>query len=308
MSNLSHAEVADKLKELKLELSPKISYRLETLFPRIEGWSAKGWIRVKFRAVKQLEPLLEEILLKGEQVLLVTSGNEWTLSRLFRKGGLKAASTSCRAIVMTNLRVLSFRTKDNGRPLNMIWSIYYSQLESLEVSLLGYTRLELRDGEKLHYPNINKEDQRWMQHLAAENRQIFRDHHFDPPVTQSCEQLCGQCFGAIPADHYECRHCGAVYWSPLEIGIRSFLFPSWGEILMKNYLMAYFEFNLFFLFFMMALLAAFKGMYFTGMSLFVLTCLLDAVLNMQAAAKGLYLKKASPISMKAESPPRSSAL
>ncbi|WP_417388637.1 hypothetical protein [Gimesia sp.] len=65
MSDLSHADVAAKLNKLKLELSPEISYRLETLFPRIEDWAAKGWIRVKYKAVKQLEPLLEEILLRG---------------------------------------------------------------------------------------------------------------------------------------------------------------------------------------------------------------------------------------------------
>lgn len=300
MQIVTPERVAAKLAELKLELSPAISYRLETLFPQIEGWFAKGRVRVKFQEVQRLESLLEQLLLKGEQVLLVTSGCEGTLSSLFRRGGLKMATTSGRAIVMTNLRVLSFRTKDNGKPLNMIWSILYSQLEALEVTLLGYTKLELQDGCQLYYTKIKKQDQVLMQKLVEENRQIFADCHFDPDVTQSCEQLCGVCFGAIPADQYQCRHCGAVYWSPLEIGIRSFLFPSWGEIVMKHYVMAYFEFNLFFVSVLMSLVAAIQGMFLVAALIFFLTSLADAVLTMQAAAKGLYLKEGSRFSLETE--------
>ncbi len=45
----------------------------------------------------------------------------------------------------------------------------------------------------------------------------------------------------VPKGDKTCPKCGAEYWQPKEIALRSLLFPSWGDFLMRHYLLATLE-------------------------------------------------------------------
>lgn len=291
METVDRERVAEKLRKLNFYLSPEIPYRLETLFPRIDGFFVNGRIKDKFDLVRRLEPLLGTMLLKKEVVLFLSKGSQSTLSDVFLMGSLWAESTLHTVVVFTNLRVLCIRTDGMGVPHQTFWSIYYSQIEEIVATILGYTKIRLNDGNNLWFSGFNKEVQQSMHCLVEENRQEYRDKGFDPAVTQSREQLCGHCFGVIPPNVYQCECCRATYWTPSEVGIRSFIFPSWGDIVMRHYALACAEFCGFLLLVLLTLVAFTEGKYFTGLAIFFIANLADAALSVQIATKGLYLKK-----------------
>lgn len=290
MQNLTHDEVAAKLWELNLELSPEIPYRLETLFPRIEGWFVKGKIKDQFKLLKRLEPLLTEILLDREEVQLVLPCNQSTLSDVFLMGSLWVGTSTCGVLVLTNLRIYCIRVNDTGVPQQSFWQIYYSQIKEVDQSLFGDTLFYLKDGRKLKYSGIVPEDQRRLQFIVWENCKTFRKQGFEPSVSQSREQVCGHCFDVIPPGVYECDSCGAQYWRPIEVGMRSFIFPSWGDFVMKHTTLALMELLGFTFIIGFTIAAFFEGKYLAGIILYVTANLADALMSVQLATRALHLK------------------
>ncbi|QDT42177.1 hypothetical protein Pan241w_22580 [Gimesia alba] len=292
MQTVTPERVAAKLAELKLELSPAISYRLETLFPSLEGWFVNRKLRKKFWQIQKLEPLLTELLLEHEEVQLVLHGNEGRLTDILLTGSIWIGTTSFTALVFTNLRVLSIRTDGEDTPQKTFWSIYYSQIQSLKLTIFESARFSLKDGRILLFSAISKEELDRMQETVQENCDQFRNQGFDPAVTQSREQLCGHCFDVIPAGVYDCESCGATYWTPAEVGIRSFLFPSWGDFVMKHDALAVMELIGFCLLLIFTLAAFSEGKYVTGMAVFFMASLADAMMSVQIATKALHIKTA----------------
>ncbi|QDU49801.1 hypothetical protein [Gimesia panareensis] len=290
MQNLTRDEVAAKLWELNLELSPEITYRLETLFPRIEGWFVKGKIKEQFKLLKRLEPLLTEILLEHEEVQLVLPCNQSTLTDAFLMGSLWVGTSTCAVLVLTNLRIYCIRVNDTGVPQQSFWQIYYSQIKVVDQTLFGDALFSLKDGRRLIYSGIVPDDQKRMQFIVWENCKLFRKRGFEPDVSQSREQLCGHCFDVIPPGIYECESCGAQYWKPIEVGIRSFVFPSWGDFVMKHSTLAFMEL-LGFTFLIGFTVAAFlEGRYVAGLMLYVTANMADALMSVQLATRALHLK------------------
>lgn len=290
MQTVTPERVAAKLTELKLELSPAISYRLETLFPQLEGWFVNRRLRKKFQQIQKLEPLLADLLLEHEEVQLVLHGNQGTLADIILTGSLWIGTTSCTALVFTNLRLYCIRTDDQDTPQKTFWSIYYSQIHNLQLTLFGSARFSLKDGRRLLFSGVIKEDLDRMQATVQENCDRFRNTGFDPAVTQSREQLCGHCFDVIPPGLYDCESCGATYWTPSEVGIRSFLFPSWGDFVMKHEVLAFMELIGFCLLLLFTLSSFSEGKYGTGLAVFFLANLADALMSVQIATRALHLK------------------
>lgn len=291
MQTVTRERVAEKLWEWDLELSPDISYRLETVFPRIEGWFAKGRVREQFQLIQRLEPLLTELLLEDEEVQLVLKSNQSTFSDIFLRGSLWIESTTVTVLVFTNLRILCIRTDEAGVPQKTFWLIYYSQVQELKRTSFDDARLVLKDGTNLLYSRLSKDDQDWMQRMIQENYYAFLRQGFDPAVTQSREQLCGHCFGVIPPGVFECECCGATYWKPAEVGVRSFLFPSWGDFVMQHRTLAFMELFGFGLLVWFTSASFSEGKYFTGLAVFFMANLADAVLSVQLAARALHVKR-----------------
>lgn len=291
MQTITRERVAEKLWEWDLELSPEISYRLETVFPRIDGWLAKGRVKEQFQLIQRLEPLLTELLLKDEEVQLVLKGNQSTFSDVFLMGSIWIETTTVTVLVFTNLRILCIRTDESGVPRKTFWLIYYSQIQELKRTSFDDARLVLKDGTNLLYSRLSREDQDWMQRMIQENCYVFLSQGFNPAVTQSREQLCGHCFDVIPPGVYECECCGATYWKPVEVGIRSFCLPSWGDYVMQHYALAFMELIGFGLLLWFTTSSFSEGKYFTGLAIFLIANLADAVLSVQIATRALHVKR-----------------
>ncbi|HCO26197.1 PH domain-containing protein [Gimesia maris] len=290
MSTVDSQAVDTKLTQLNLKLSPNINYRLETMFPKLEGMFAKSGIKKKFQLVKRLEPLLEEMLLEKEEVLFISKGNQSSFSEQFFMGALWAQTINHTAVVLTNFRLLCIRTNGKGKPKRTFWSIYYSQIKDLKSTIFGNAKICLKDGKNLNYSGFPKIDRKTMRSVFLDAYKTFDEKGFDPEVTQSRENLCGNCFAVVPKHDYHCEACDATFWKPSEVGVRSFFFPSWGDFVMKHYPVAFAEFCGFMILLVVLAAAISNGNYGFAVILFVLANGGDAAITAQIAAKGLHLK------------------
>jgi hypothetical protein len=227
------APVARRLQELKLPLNPGIPYNLETMFPKIEGWGAKREIKRQHRLLTCIEARLQQVLRPGEQVLYVAKGVQYKFSEQYFMG-VWAALINQTAFVLTNARLLMFRTDSKGRPRATMWMIYYSQIERLKATWHGTVVVALRDGTKLNFTGFNKLDRQEMPRIFEQALETYRQLGFDPEVSQSRENLCSYCSECVPKGDYTCPACGAEFWHPRAVALQSLIFPSWGDFVMKH--------------------------------------------------------------------------
>lgn len=283
--------VDTKLTQLNLVLSPEINYRLDTMFPKIDGMFVNRGIKKKFQLVQRIEPLLKEMLLEKEEVLFVSKGIQNSFIESFFMGALWAQTINHTVVVLTNLRLLCLRTNGKGKPKRTFWSIYYSQIQDLKNSIFGNAKIILKDGTKLIYKGFPKLDRKTMRSVFLDAYQKFEAKNFDPPVSQSRENLCGNCFEVVPKSDYECESCRATFWKPSEIALRSFVFPSWGDFVMKHYPIAIAEIFGFLFSLLLITAAISNGDYLFAGIIFLIANGGDAIVTSIIAAKGLHLKK-----------------
>lgn len=293
MSVVDSNLVDTKLMELNLVLSPEINYQLETMFPKLDGMFANRAIKQKFQLVKRVEPLLKEMLFENEEVLFISRGIQSSSSMI--EGIIMNASWSASlnhtVIVLTRLRLLCIRSHRNGTPRQSCSSIYYSQIKSLKSTIFGNAKICLQDGVTLVFKGFPEVDRKTMRDVFLDAYQLFEEKRFDPEVSKSCESLCGHCFEVVPKNDYECESCGATFWKPLEIGIRSFVFPSWGEFVMRHYFIACIELFSFMLSLLFSLVALFFGNYIVAILIYFITNIANAAKTAHIATKDLHLKK-----------------
>lgn len=283
--------VDTKLTQMNLILSPEINYRLETMFPKIDGMFAKGGIKKKFKLVQRLEPLMKEMLKENEEVLFISKGNQSAVVEQVVMGPLWAATLNHTAVILTNLRLLCIRTNGKGAPKKTYWSIYYSQIKELKSTMFGNAKIVLKDGTTLNYSGFPKLDRKTMRQVFLDAYQLFEEKGFDPQVTQSREKLCGHCYDVVPKQDYVCESCGATFWKPSQIAIRSFLIPSWGDFVMKHYPIAFAELFGFFILLVIIAAAISNGDYGFAVILFFIANGADAAITALIASKGLHLRK-----------------
>lgn len=219
MENKNADLVITKLNELGIVLSPEIHYRLETVFSGTYGDVKAHEVRKKFELVEQIEPVLVSMLLKDEQVLFVSKGEI-----RFRKI----------IIVLTNLRLLLMHSNRYEPFHQPYWSIYYSQVETLKNSWIGTPQFRLVDGKKMTFNDFPQQDHRTLRMVFQDVTELLKKADFDPAVSQSRENLCGNCFAVVPQPSYECEDCGASFWTPAEMGFRCLIFPPWENFVLKE--------------------------------------------------------------------------
>ncbi len=230
----------DRLTELGMFLSPLIEYDLEKVFPKVEGWGWKVQFRLKYNLLKKFEALLEDCLFEGEQVLFFAKGNQHSVAEAIFLG-LWANGINHTVFVLTNVRLLMLRTNSRGKPKKTFWMVYYSQILTFKGNWHGMLKLTLKDGRKMDFSSFPKLDRKTMPVIFNDALENFRKSNFDPKVSQSLENLCSHCLDQVPKDEFSCQTCGSTYWSPKELAIRSFIFPSWGDFLMGHTVIAFVE-------------------------------------------------------------------
>lgn len=230
----------DRLKELGMFLSPGIDYDLDNIFPKVGGWGWKLPFKLKYKLLKNFEALLEECLFEGEKVLFFAKGNQHSVAEAIFMG-IWANGINHTVFVLTNVRLLMLRTNSKGKPKKTFWMIYYSQIVQFKGNWHGMLKLKLKDGRKLSFSGFPKQDRKTMPVIFEQALENFRQTNFDPQVSQSLENLCSHCLDKVPKDKFLCETCGATFWNPKELAIRSFIFPSWGDFLMGHTFIAFIE-------------------------------------------------------------------
>src|SRR5690606_21649845 len=195
-------DAESRLAELGLVLDPTIRYRLDTVFPKVAGFGWKSAVQRKYGLIMRVEPVLRKALARSETVLYVVKGVQQSSVDQFLMG-FWASSVNQAVFVLTDARILVLRTDANGRPKRTFWSIYHSRIESLRPSWTGVTRLRLRDGKRLKVTGFSQVDRNSMLGLVQQAIDRFRQHGFDPRVTQSMENLCSHCLTRVPKDEQE---------------------------------------------------------------------------------------------------------
>ena len=233
--------VLQKLRDLGLQWNPAVDYQLATLFPKLSGIGHKGDIKARHKMLTKLEPFLQGALADGEQVQYVGVGTQNKFVEQYFMGAVFAALINKTQFVLTNLRILMVHVDARGNPRFPIWAVFYNQIATFKKKLLGEMHLTLSDGSKYKYGGFKGPDRKQMPLLVEQSRQAYAEMGFQPQVTQPRENLCSNCFQVVPVGQLECAPCGQKFWKPTELAIRSFIFPSWGDFLLKHYLIASLE-------------------------------------------------------------------
>jgi hypothetical protein len=233
--------VKKRLQEFKIELDHEVRYRLENMFPKLAGWGAKGDIKRRGKLIRYVEPTLKQILLDGEEVLYIAKGIQYSLAENYFMGALWAQMLNQTVFVLTNARLLMMRSNGSGKPKEMFWMIYYSEIQDFQAPWTGMLKLKLADKKKYTFTGFPSLDRKTMPKIFQSAMDDYRRLSLSPTASQSRENLCCRCYRVVPKGEFVCEHCGAEYWKPTELAVRSLIFPSWGDICMKHYGMAFFE-------------------------------------------------------------------
>lgn len=233
-------QVRSRLAEWGIQLDPEIDYRLDSMFPKLDGFGAKGAVRKKSAIIRQIEPQLKRMLKSGEEVVYIAKGVQYSFAEQYFMG-IWAATINHTVFVLTNLRLIMLRTNRNGKPKHTFWNIYYSQIIKFSGTWTGTLSVNLRDGKKLKFTGFPKLDRKQMGQVFEESIEAYRQAGFDPEVTQSMENLCSTCHAHVPKGEHECKGCGTTFWRPADVAARSLVFPSWGDIVMGHYTVAIIE-------------------------------------------------------------------
>jgi hypothetical protein len=284
-------EILNRLQKLKISLDKEIPYRLESVFAKTSGWGANGEIKRRAKLIRLVEPTLKQMLLPKEEVLYVAKGVQYSFAESYFMGALWASMLNQTVFVLTNLRLLMMRSKSNGKPQEMFWVIYYSEIDKFKASWTGVLNLKLRDRKSLTFTGFSRLDRKAMPSIFQDALDHYLRLGFEPSVSQSRENLCGHCFQIVPKQEYVCGHCGAGFWTPRELALRSLVFPSWGDFCMKHYGMASVEligYGVSWIVAVNALAGAdpVEGVVIAGL-IFIIEHPVDAILTHIVASKGL---------------------
>jgi hypothetical protein len=229
---------AERLEQMRLTVSPHIAYDLNSVFPKVNGWFVKGPIKQKHKLLAKVEPVLEDILRPGEEVLYIAKGVQSSVWEQMFLGAWAAIMINQTVFVLTNVRLLMLHSNSSGKPKDMYWMIYYSQITKFTAGWFGSVVVKLRDGKRFNFGGFTGGDRKQMPTVFRQVANSYKERGFDPRVSQSRENLCYYCFSIIAKNEFTCSHCGAEYWRPSQIAWRSLIFPSWGDFLMRHYLLA----------------------------------------------------------------------
>ena len=237
----AEAAVRARLDELHCPIDERIPCDLATLFPKLQGWGAKKDIKRRAKLLNRIAPQLAAMLSEHEEVHYVAKGVRYKFSEHYFLG-IWAGSINHTVFVLTNARLIMMHTKSSGVVKNTFWMVYYSQIEDVKVNWTGsMTTLKLSDRKKLSFAGFPKTDRIRMPDLIRESIAHYDEVGFAPEVSQSQENLCSTCYQIVPVTQFDCKHCDTAFWKPSEIAIRSLIFPSWGDFLMKHYTLAFVE-------------------------------------------------------------------
>ena len=284
--------VTDKLAELNLQLNPEMPYRLDSMFPRLKGFGSKSEIKTRVKLINQAEPKIDEILLENEEVLYVSRGVQNSILEALTIGAVWANMINQTLFVLTNVRLLMAHCNGKGKISQPCWVIYYSEIKTFKATFTGTIKLKLNDGKNLQFSGFPKSDRKAMPQIFESAVEKYRELGFTPQCSQSRENLCSECFTVVPQSSHTCSDCGATFHTTQGIALRSLIFPAWGDIVMKHYPLVAVELLGYAVTWFVAFGAIQNRDYVFAALLIGFAHIMDALVTLLVAKKGLHLKTA----------------
>ena len=265
-------------------------------FPKLSGMGWKGDVKRRHKLLVNCQVQLQKTLKQEEEVLYIGRGVQQKFAEQYFLG-IWAAFINQTVFVFTNLRVVLLNSDTKGNPKHTFWSIFYSEIAKFKGSMFGNAKLTLRDGSKFSYGNFKGIDRKTIPNIVQEARAEYETLGFTPTSTQSRENLCSNCVEVVPKDQYDCDNCGQKFYTPMQLALRSLVFPSWGDFCMKHTMLAVVEllgYVISWVFLLVVVFAAFSdGGADATLTAIIFFCLIvmehvgDAILTYYIAKKGL---------------------
>lgn len=282
--------VVDLLKNLKLPLDFSLPYRLEKMFPKTEGFGAKGQVKRQAKLIREVEPRLRDFLLEGEEVWYIAKGIQHSIIEAMTIGALWSNMINQTVFVLTNARIVMMHSDTKGKTSEPCWMLYYNEISTFKARFTGVVKLKLKDKKNITFSGFPKGDRKSMPAIFEEAMEGYRAKGFAPECSQSREDACGHCFTVIPKGTYECRKCHATFWKASEIATRSLIFPAWGDFIMKHNLLALVEILGYLFSWVIAAGAFARGDIIFGVIILAFAHGFDALVTLLIAKKGLHTR------------------
>ena len=292
MNTPNEITAQQKLTDLGWTLSDSIDWNYDSMFPKLKGMGVKGEIKRKCGLIKQVEPVLMDTLLDGEEVQYIAKGVQVRFAEQYFLGAWSALINQT-VFVLTNVRLLMFNTNTRGKPHNSIWMVYYSEIKKFKQRWISGFTMKLNDKSKFVFLGFKGSDRKSMPRIFERIRQEYQELDFQPEVTQSRETLCTVCKQVVPKKEFQCSNCGQEYWKPDSLAVRSLFFPSWGDWIMGHRMLAIIELLGYLITLVVLSLLAIADIVPLPFALIILAVehVVDASITRMIAKKGLTPKK-----------------
>jgi hypothetical protein len=206
--------------------------KLEAIFPDRAGWGVKKNNRRRLKYLGLAAPLLQRMLWNMETIEYASIGTYVSTAEMF-SGGVWAQFLNYNLILLTNYRLIFINTDTKGNPKQMfLHQVRFDRIKQIKIGLLGSFQLKLMDGKVIQYQGINKRDRVKLKQgldrvLALAPPNYGPADGADPGAY---ENLCTNCFRAVPRDTYTCPYCQAGFRTPGQAALRSLILPGLGDL------------------------------------------------------------------------------
>ena len=218
----------ETLKEL-VESLGEHPYYYPQIFPKTEGWGAKGEIKRKVNLLKKVEPLLEKLLFPGEEVRFVTKGVYSSIGEQYFMGWMSHFINQT-VFLYTNYRIVLMNSDSRGKPLQMKWHIPYDQIRKFTAGsfISGATIFKLKDKKSFSFGGIPKGDRKALKEFVAGMIERAETEDFHLPHFQGRDDLCPECFAPVEPKLRACAKCGEEFINPSTPALMSLALPCLG--------------------------------------------------------------------------------
>jgi hypothetical protein len=162
---------------------------------------------------------------EGESVHFVTTGSAVSFWESYFLGWV-VQYLNRRALVFTDRRIILLQVDWRDRAKELRSQLRYGAIGRVKGSLLGGTKVQLRDGKARTFTGVPKADRKFM----AEWIDGLKRRIGDESAARSVEDLCPHCSAVVRRRSSPCDSCGGTFKSAKRAGLLSLLLPGLGDL------------------------------------------------------------------------------
>jgi hypothetical protein len=204
-------------------------YRWSSIFPDPEKFGKKRYTKTKATWLKQIEPLLDDLLFPKEEIRFATNGIFCSFAEQYLLGWM-ASFINRTAFLFTNYRIIMIHVDSKNRPLQMKWHIPYDQVKKFKTGgLSAAVVFKLKDKTSFTFSNVPTPDRKALKAFIDEMAKRVAKEEFWIPFSQCRDNLCTTCFLPVPRKTYICPNCQETFIEPKKPALMSLCLPCLGD-------------------------------------------------------------------------------